>query len=474
MTANVPIFRVGRAWSVSIFQILASMGVMIINFRAITALNLMIVYLGIDYSQFGILLGAVSLLGLITAIPGGLLVGKYGAKTIFRVMIIVALIGVVLPTIYLLVMGRATDFVVFTILGVPTGLAFGAIPVAGTMLVSAWFPPQKRPLPMGCAGMFVPFSLFLILFISSPLIGMASYDGFTEEEIAMCFGQSPAGFVTLTIGLMIFCCFTSISSFFIINDPKPEYSWLGYNAANVGQEGAGMTFQDGKASDAFKSFAVWVVIGLWCCYSWGSGSYNTYWPTYIEGDPSMGGFGINPAEANMYTSTVSYIMIACSLCVGWLLTRIPRGKYWIVIAVVVAIVAFTNWFLFEVPSVGWFVPLLILYGSTQELIPMVVYSLLPEMLDSPKANSAALGLLMSASTVFGAIVSAANGVIMNTSVYAPGGHWIAMAAPLRITGILALVFGALFIVAWNRRWNVLKARAAEFAAANAANEEAAA
>ncbi len=473
MTATAPTFSVGKAWLVTISQILGSVGFGLGMYSAMTTLTLMITYFQTDYTTYGAITGVMGLLALITAIPGGLIMAKIGAARLCKVCLGLGALGAILSLGYLLIMGRNGSFIVFTLLGAPSMLGWGAMSVGGTMLISCWFPPKKRPLPMGCAGLFVPLSLFAVLMFSSPLIGLASPDGFTAEELAYCFGQSPYGFVIVRVAFGIYTIAIAIICLFTIRNPKPENSWLGYDAATEDKGGQQAGFDEGKSSDGFKNIAVWVVIAIWFCYSWGSGSYANYWPTYIESDPTMGGFAVAPATANMFSQAVTFSMIAVSLCIGFLLTKIKRDYWWILILIVTCAIAFNSIFLFNIPSAGWFVPLLVVYGLTQELWPMVTYTLVPELVDSPKALGAALGLVSTCMNAFGTIISAINGRIVDTQVMVPGGSWHAISVPLTICAICAVVLGIVFLFMWRKRWALLQKRAAEHAAAAAAEEAAA-
>jgi MFS family permease len=458
MTATAPVFRPGKAWLCTIAQILGSVGFGLSMYKAMTTLTLMITYFQIDYTLYGSLTGIVALFSLITAIPGGLIMGKIGARNLALTCLVLGCIGIAAPTLLLVICQRSTSFVAFILLGIPGTLGWGAMSVAGTALISAWFPPKKRPLPMGCAGMFVPLSLLMVQFMSSPLIGMASYDGFTEEEIAFCFGQSPAGIIPVNVAFSIYIIIITIFAFFAIKNPKPENSFLGATAAD--EQAGGAEFSEGKSSDGFKSLGVWLCILVFICYTWGSTSFASYWPTYIESDPSMGGFSVEPATANMFTTAVTYSMIAVSLIVGYILTKINRDYWWILVLIVTCCIFFNDWFLFSIPSAGWFVPFLIVYGCTQELWPCITYTLVPEFVDTPKALGAALGSVSFFMNVAGTVVNATNGVIADTQVYT-GTGWSALSGPLHVAAILAVIFGVCLIFAWRRRWAVLKARAAE-------------
>ena len=308
----------------------------------------------------------------------------------------------------------------------------------------------------------------IILFASSWLISLAPMDGFTPEEIAACFGQSPAGWIPVMLFGYFFTILMTVLAFLFLRMPKPEESWLGVNAATEGTEaGTSQNFNEGRARDGFTNLGVWLLVLVFVCYSWASGAFATYWPTYIESPAELGGFSVPPADANMMSTAVSYAMIAVSLIVGWLLTKINRGKWWILLAVVIAMIAFNDWFLFRMPSTAFFVPFLITYGCTQELYPCITYTLMPEFCDSPKELSTALGLLSCVMNIAGSVSGMINGRLRDVF-----GNWSALTIPLSICAIGAIVLGIALIIVWRKRWSTLQARAAEQIAKDEAEKEA--
>ncbi|MGI6217217.1 MAG: hypothetical protein ACOYIK_06345, partial [Coriobacteriales bacterium] len=56
-----------------------------------------------------------------------------------------------------------------------------------------------------------------------------------------------------------------------------------------------------------------------------------------------------------------------------------------------------------------------------------------------------------------------NDVIVDNQVYM-GQGWGALAVPLRVFAVLVIIFGIALILYWRKRWNTLKARAAELEA----------
>ncbi|MGI6216328.1 MAG: MFS transporter [Coriobacteriales bacterium] len=463
MTATAPVFNAKKAWLVTIISILSSIGYGLGMYSGMTTLMLKLVYFNIDFTTNGVITGVIGLTALISGIPAGIIVGKIGPRKLCLLCLGLGLIGGTGGLAMLLIFGRATNFLIFSLWGIFGMLAWGAVSIAGTIMTTSWFPPQKRPLPMGCAGLFVPLALLIILLVSSPLISLGSTEGYTQEELAMTFGQSPDGFVIITIFCWVYSLVFFILSFIFVREPKPENSFLGVNAAGAEAGEQAHDYNEGRNIDGFKNFGIWLIVIVYMCYTWGSSTYATYWPTYIESDPSLGGFSVAPATANMMSTAVSYSMIAVSLIVGFILTKIKMSKWTPIVLAVTIMIAFNSFFMFNQPGTWFFVIYLVIYGCSQELYPCMALTLMPEMTNSSKELGVGMGLVSFCTNLIGTVASSVNGYLRDTA-----GNYHALNIPLDIICVLVLIFGITLTIYWSKRWRYLKAKADEAAAAREA------
>ncbi|MGI6216330.1 MAG: MFS transporter [Coriobacteriales bacterium] len=461
MTSTAPVFNARKAWTVTIVSVLSAISYGLVLYKAMTTLTLMLTYFSVDYTTYGVITGIVGLFALVSGLPAGIIVGKIGARNMLVSCLALNFLGMTVQIAMLLLLGRSCNFIAFMLWGIPGQLAWGAVSIGGTILTTSWFPPQKRPLPMGCAGLFAPLSLLIILLCSTPIISMASSDGYTAEELAACFGQSPDGFVTISVFIWGYCLLFLILAFIFIKLPSAENSFLGVNAASEQAGAKGQSFNEGSYAEGFKNVGAWLIVIFYMLYMWGSMSYATYWPTYIESDPSVGGFNVDPGQANLMSTTVSFSMIAVSLIVGFALTKVNR-KWWTWLVIIVTVmIAFNSFFMFNQPATSFFIFYLIIYGCSQELFPCVALTLLPEMVDSPKALGVAVGLYSSLMNVAATVCNATNGYIHDAN---PDFHALGM--PLMIVGVLVLIVGFALAFTWNKRWKFLQKQAEEMAAEN--------
>ena len=100
--------------------------------------------LGLNETQFGLLAATPVLTGSLVRVPLGIWTDKFGG----RVVLFMLMLSTVVP-IYMI--GEATEYWHFLVLGLFVGLAGGSFSV-GTPYVARWFQPERRGLAMGIFG----------------------------------------------------------------------------------------------------------------------------------------------------------------------------------------------------------------------------------------------------------------------------------------------------------------------------------
>lgn len=100
--------------------------------------------LGLNETQFGLLAATPVLTGSLVRVPLGIWTDRYGGRIVFFLL----MLSTVIP-IWLI--GHATEFWHFLVLGLFVGLAGGSFSV-GTPYVARWFAQEKRGFAMGIFG----------------------------------------------------------------------------------------------------------------------------------------------------------------------------------------------------------------------------------------------------------------------------------------------------------------------------------
>ena len=100
--------------------------------------------LNLNATQFGLLTAMPVLTGSLVRVPLGIWTDKYGGRIVMAV-----LMALTVPAIWL--MGSATEYWHFLVIGLFVGLAGGSFSV-GTPYVARWFPKQRQGMAMGVYG----------------------------------------------------------------------------------------------------------------------------------------------------------------------------------------------------------------------------------------------------------------------------------------------------------------------------------
>jgi NNP family nitrate/nitrite transporter-like MFS transporter len=100
--------------------------------------------LGLNETQFGLLVATPVLTGSLIRLPLGMWTDKYGGRIVFFVLMAVTIV----PIWFI---GKATEFWQFLVLGLFVGLAGGSFSV-GIAYVARWFPKTRQGFAMGIFG----------------------------------------------------------------------------------------------------------------------------------------------------------------------------------------------------------------------------------------------------------------------------------------------------------------------------------
>jgi NNP family nitrate/nitrite transporter-like MFS transporter len=100
--------------------------------------------LGLNETEFGLLVATPVLTGSLVRLPLGMLTDRTGGRVVFFLLMLACVVPIWL-------IGEATSFAQFLVLGLFVGLAGGSFSV-GIAYVARWFPRQRQGLAMGIFG----------------------------------------------------------------------------------------------------------------------------------------------------------------------------------------------------------------------------------------------------------------------------------------------------------------------------------
>lgn len=150
------------AWVVLIIIFLASMSAPLHMFKVPPVMPALVVHFGLELDEAGLLMSMFAIIGVVLALPAGLIIGKMGVRTAallaFAALIGGSIIGACASSFYVLLASRVLEGI---------GMCFMSI-IAPTV-ISAWFAPNHRALPMGIWATWVPVATITI-FVVAPIL----------------------------------------------------------------------------------------------------------------------------------------------------------------------------------------------------------------------------------------------------------------------------------------------------------------
>ena len=314
------------------------------------------------------------------------------------------------------------DFTVFMWLNLFGSIAYGAWMTAPPVVIAAWFPNEKRGLPNSISATWISFGMMLVLTFSMPLVGLS--------------GDDPMGWINIWWGILILMCIGFVLVLIFGRMPKAEESFM---------ETAESTGEKVSMADGLKNSGVWMLIIMFLTFGFATAAFGNYFPTYLNADPSMGGFGIDLTEANGYTSISSWVMIVTGFVWGFVLNAVPNKHYDKLNLVVIILTAACGVTMFILPSTGFIVAFMVIWGIISRTYPPVCFTILPEITKSQEECSVATGILSVVSNLIGTAATSICGMCAAVS-------WNTIWIPSAIFAVLGIVAGVLLIPIYQKKF----------------------
>jgi len=285
-----------------------------------------------------------------------------------------------------------------TLLGgrVIEGIGLGLITVIAPTVISMWFPPEKRGLPMGIWASWVPVGSFIMYNLAGLLL--------------RSFGWQSIWWFGALFALIAFVIYAVVVSAPPTTDTEQE-----------------------RAPAANSSFgrllfnpASWILALVFATFNFTFLAYATWAPTYFNQ-----AFGVGVETASFYASLSSLAIIPSTIIAGWALDRFRHRHLILTTAMVLSGLLFL--LSFQLNSANAIVPFMLVLGLVGGFIPTATFTLAPETMPDPRFIGLALGIVSVGQNLgmfFGPpIVGAA----------IAGGNWAAGILPLLISLAIGVV-----------------------------------
>ncbi|WP_373657544.1 CynX/NimT family MFS transporter [Sporomusa acidovorans] len=353
--------------------------------------------LNVGLTVTGLLMSMVAISSIVLALPGGAIMQKIGPKKLGLITIVLALFGNIIgafaPNVTVLLISRLIE-----------GLGFGLIPLVVPAIIAAWFPAEKRGLPMAIWTLWVSIGMLIVFNATNFIVPGYGWRGVWW-------------FVTILLIVSGFLFATVIK--------LPEVAGR-RGSTNISDSSA----EKVSLLEGFKAPAAWMLAIIFVVFSFGNGAFTGFYPTFL-----VQKFGIDMATANSYTSIATTGMMVGGIIIGFLLNQVPNKFHSIVMIVCMAITGFFFYVQFKITSLEYIVPLMFIIGMASQLIPPVVFTMAPEASARMETIAATMGIISLGSNLGGMFSTFVVGIFVERS----GGDWGAALTPLAVAVMIGLL-----------------------------------
>jgi predicted MFS family arabinose efflux permease len=151
-------------WLMFIVLYLSACAVSFNQFKVPPIMGVLAETFGVGIPQVALLMTAFSVIGIILALPAGILVGKIGIKKLAVGILICLTVGSVIGAL------AGTSFTVLMVGRVIEGFANALILMLGILLITRWFEPTKIGVPIGIFTTFPAVAPLVMLNIGGGIV----------------------------------------------------------------------------------------------------------------------------------------------------------------------------------------------------------------------------------------------------------------------------------------------------------------
>ena len=335
-----------RAWAVMLTVYLAGIVVAVNQFKVPPVMQALMTDLRVDMATGGWLMSSFAVAGVVLGLPAALVLARLGPKwaglLALGATLLGSSLGALAPTSTLLLIGRAVE-----------GLGLGLISVVAPAVISLWFPPAERGLPMGIWASWVPVGSFLIFNLAGWLQESFGWQGL------WWFGSA-----LVALALILYAALVSAPPAF----------------------GAGATGAPASLGRWVWRPASWILALVFATFTFAFTGFGTWAPSYLSA-----ALGLEPQAANFNASLSSLAVIPATMIAGWVLDRTRNRR--LVLAAALMGSGLLLWWGFRLGNVALVAPYFLALGGVGGFIPTTAFTLAPETMPRPELAGLALGIL---------------------------------------------------------------------------------
>ena len=389
-----------KAWFITLIAIITGVIFSIGFFKVPPTLVLIMEDMNVGLTTAGLLMSMIGVSSTLLALPGGAIMQKVGPRNMGLLAIAFAVAGNVGGAL-------APDMSVLLISRLIEGVGFGMIGLVVPAVIAAWFPAEKRGLPMAVWTLWISGGMLIIFNVTNlitPVLGWRGVWWFSTILFVMA-------------GIMF-----SV----VVKIPRRAENSPAHQPVKAAEK---VSFWDG-----FKAPRAWMLAVMFTAYGFGSGAFCGYYPAFL-----VQSLGMEPGTANAYSSLATLGMMVGGMAMGILLNRIRNRYHEILLITCWIISGIFFYFQFKLTFVGLILPFMLLMGIILQTIPPIIFTMAPDTATRAETVATVMGIVSLGQNLGGLLSTA----IVGAAVERSGRSWDGATAPLMAAvavGCLAAVF----------------------------------
>lgn len=381
------------AWLILAITMLAGVCAPFNQFKVPPVMPTLMDILAIDLTSAGLLMSIFAITGLLVAIPAGFLLPRFGLKatglTALGCLLVGSVAGAVSNTYSLLFSSRLLE-----------GIGMGLIAVVGPTAISAWFPLERRGLPMGIWATWVSLGSLLIYFIAPVVMDAAG-----RWQAVWWIAAGFAGAALLLYAL------------FFRMPPDREYPRMVKSTQNFN-----------TIRKAISQPEIWKLALAFGCFNYAIiGVIATYYPTYLKAVQ-----GFNLVDASRVTSIKMVVVIITAPLVGWLVDKIGSPRR----IILWSFIALAGFMVLPFSISGWMIPAsMALLGILAGAIPTSTFTSITELAGKDAPTGIGMGVVLVGQNLGQLLGPVIFGTLVQLLGWTAAGLWT---IPVLLIGYLAV------------------------------------
>lgn len=337
-----------RAWSVTLSAILAGLAIAIIQNKVVPCIAVIQESFSIDAGVSGWLSSIFCVMGIAMAFPGAVVVERIGLKRTGLLSILFSIAGTGLGM-------TARSVPVLMLSRVIEGAGAGLIAIVVPALISQWFEPEQRGLPMSIWSTWQILAQSLCFLFGMSLANALGWQG--------VWG---AGGVVAVAAAILFALFVRSPKEI---DPAQE--------SEQAQERVPLL-------QGLKGRAVWLVCVAMLCFTLGNFGFVTWVATAWSES-----FGMELDTANRYISVMYLFALPISIAFGFVLNRVNHKRFCVLSYLLYSVISAMA---FLLPGRSWILPYIVVYPIVESAVCAAMWTLVPESIRDGRYVAVAMAL----------------------------------------------------------------------------------